>query len=285
MRRSYISVTAAITAGAAGISLGIGISIYFTIHSGPVSISSILLYLSIPAGVAVIGGVVPIVWSQVRRRLLEVRIGGVEITFSEGKDDEPARSTRNLSKHAAEDLRLVEYKTKRDEAENELGPYLPANPRGAKRLINHERLYVQIAEDRGIFGGEPELTYRHLAKWVLIIEHWPRLGAALTRDPNKIETLESSTDIETLQQKLDLIAPNSRATDEMLTVLSKAIPLSPILARLVRFEPSVASTPSTNLDKSTAMPTRSRPARSPESGTISPAQPGISAQPRSTPPA
>jgi hypothetical protein len=41
-----------------------------------------------------------------------------------------------------------------------------------------------------------------------------------------------------LQQKLDLIDPNSRATDGLLTVLGKAIPLSPIFSRLVRFEPS-----------------------------------------------
>jgi hypothetical protein len=166
-----------------------------------------------------------------RRRSIEALIGG-------GVDSKLAEE-RN--KRAAEYLRLMEYKTKRDEAEYELRPYLPANPRGAKRLINHERLYVQIAEDRNIFGGSPELTYRHLAKWVLIIEHWPRLGAALTRNPSVMKTLENCTKVEDLQKELKLIDPNMLATDEMLSVLSKGVPLSPILSRLVRFEPSAIS--------------------------------------------
>jgi hypothetical protein len=150
-------------------------------------------------------------------------------------------SPRSPNGLTAEDLRLKEYRTKRDEAEYELLPYLPANPRGAKRLINHERLYAQIAEDRDIFGGSPELTYRHLAKWVLIIEHWPRLGAALTREPDKIEALENCPDVEALQAQLKHIDSNIRASDEMFSVLGKGIPLAPILGRLVRFEPAVTS--------------------------------------------
>jgi hypothetical protein len=174
-----------------------------------------------------------------RRRSLEARISGDDDLSSEAPESSELAEAR--SRLAAEDLRLKEYKTKRDEAEDELRPYLPANPRGAKRLINHERLYVQIAEDRNIFGGDPELTYRHLAKWVLIVEHWPRLGAALTREPDKIEILENCASVEALQEELKLIDPNIRATDQMLRVFSKAIPLSPILGRLVRFEPSVTS--------------------------------------------
>ena len=174
-----------------------------------------------------------------RRKSLEARISGDADLPSEAADSSELAEER--SRLAAEDLRLKEYKTKRDEAEYEFRPYLPANPRGAKRLINHERLYVQIAEDRNIFGGNPELTYRHLAKWVLIVEHWPRLGAALTREPDKIEILENCASIEALQEELKLIDPNIRATDQMFRVFSVAIPLSPILGRLVRFEPSVAS--------------------------------------------
>lgn len=174
-----------------------------------------------------------------RRKLLEARISGDADLPSGATDSSELAEER--SRLAAEDLRLKEYKTKRDEAEYELRPYLPANPRGAKRLINHERLYVQIAEDRSIFGGNPELTHRHLAKWVLIVEHWPRLGATLTREPNRIEILEDCASIEALQEELKLIDPNIRATDQMFRVFSIAIPLSPILGRLVRFEPSVTS--------------------------------------------
>jgi hypothetical protein len=165
-----------------------------------------------------------------RRKSLETRITG---------DAETDEAHRRL---AAEDLRLREYRTKRDDAERELLRYLPANPRGAKRLINHERLYVQIAEDRDIFGGNPELTYRHLAKWVLIIEHWPRLGAILNRDPDKIEILENCANVEDLRHELGLIDPNIIASDGMFSVLAEAIPLAPVIGRLVRFEPSAIST-------------------------------------------
>ena len=71
---------------------------------------------------------------------------------------------------------LEEYDLSRENAETEMAPYLPANLRRAKRLINHQRLYALIGEQRGIFGGDPELTHRHLAQWVLIVEHWPWLG-------------------------------------------------------------------------------------------------------------
>jgi hypothetical protein len=225
-------------------------------HSNPVA-STLLLYSAIGLAFVIVGSLVPVIWSLIRRTLLTVRLGHAKIQVSEIRAAQPPKDAEDLGIFADEDLRWAEYnterdeakterdeaKTERDEAERELGPYLPANLRGAKRLINHERLYVQIAEDRGIFGGDPKLTYRHLAKWVLIIEHWPRLGAALTRDPDKMEALESCTDIETLQQRLNLVDPNSRATDELLKVLSKAVPLSPILGRLVQFEPSETSFP------------------------------------------
>jgi hypothetical protein len=223
-------------------------------RSKPVASSTLLLYSAIGLAFVFVISLVPVIWYQVRRRWLQVSVGGVKIRLSQKEAAQLPKDAQDLDKFAAasgltaEDFRLVEYKTKRDEAEKELGPYLPANVRGAKRLINHERLYVEIAEARGIFGGNPELTYRHLAKWILIIEHWPRLGAALTRDPDKMEALESCTDIETLQQRLSPIDPNSRATDELLSVLSKAVPLSPILGRLVRFEPSGTSFSGAHID-------------------------------------
>jgi hypothetical protein len=132
--------------------------------------------------------------------------------------------------------RLEEYDLSRDVTESEIAPYLPSNLRSAKRLVNHERLYALIGEYRGIFGGDPELTHRHLAKWVLIIEHWPRLGAALTREPAMMNALEEASNISELQTALDLISPGSRADDELFQVLQYGTSLSPVLARLVRFE-------------------------------------------------
>jgi hypothetical protein len=195
-----------------------------------VPVRILVIYIGIGAAIIILGGLISWIWSRARRSALEARI----------KLDEPSEARKDSAKLADEDLRLKEYRTVRDEAEKEIRPYLPANPRGAKRLINHERLYSQIAEDRQIFGGKPELTYRHLAKWVLIIEHWPRLGAALTRDPDKIESLENCDNVKSLQDELNLIDTNIRATDELVSVLHEAVALAPILGRLVRFEPSAA---------------------------------------------
>jgi hypothetical protein len=142
------------------------------------------------------------------------------------------------SERAQAERRLIEYSANRSEAERWLAPYLPANPRRAKRLINHERLYATIAEDRGVFGGDPELTHRHLAKWVLLVEHWPRLGAALVRGPVHIEALERATDVDELQAALTATVPGVYASTDLLQVLRDGISLAPVLPRLVRFEPA-----------------------------------------------
>lgn len=142
-----------------------------------------------------------------------------------------------------EELVVARYIVDRDAAERRLAPYLPANPRRAKRLINHERLYRQIGESCGIFGGAPQLTYDHMARWALIVEEWPRLAAALTRDPSIIEELERAVDIGRLQEKLAAQVPGVRATTELFDLLcgNEGVRLSPVLARLVRFEPSSRS--------------------------------------------
>jgi hypothetical protein len=147
------------------------------------------------------------------------------------------------SEQAQAEQRLIEYSANRSEAERWLAPYLPANPRRAKRLLNHERLYATIAGYRGVFGGDPELTHRHLAKWVLIVEHWPRLGAALVRSPVHIQTLERATNVDELQAALTATVPGVYASTDLLQVLRDGIPLTTVLPRLVRFEPAEQEPP------------------------------------------
>lgn len=140
---------------------------------------------------------------------------------------------------STEARRLREYdESSRETAENEFTAYLPPNLRFAKRLINHQRLYWLIGKYRNIFGGEPELTHRHLVKWVLIIENWPRLGAALTNHPAMITDLEHASDVAQLKEALARVAPGVKAGGELLEVLRHEPSLSPVLARLVRFESS-----------------------------------------------
>jgi hypothetical protein len=193
-----------------------------------------------------IEAVIARVYTSIRRRLLEDRISKIEIQVDERRIKLTGMSTETIERVwmelgltdnvSAEDLRLAEYSIQRDQAEKEIAAYLPDNPRRAKRLINHERLYARIAEDRGIFGGSPELSHRHLAKWVLIIEAWPRLGAALTRDPSQMEALELTSDIQELQSALAFIG--MQPTEQLFKVLHEGVRLSPILERLVRFDPA-----------------------------------------------
>ena len=177
--------------------------------------------------------------SNYRRQNLKVRIGALEVQLADGSD--------KLTNADIEDRRLAEYTARRDEAEKELAPYLPDNMRRAKRLINHERLYARIAEDRDIFGGNPELSHRHLAKWILIVEEWPRLGSALTRDPSKMTALEGAHDIPALQKVVNFAG--IRATDQLFNVLTNDVKLAPLLERLVRFE-SAPPSPESGSSKS-----------------------------------
>lgn len=155
--------------------------------------------------------------------------------------EDAERRVREAAERDEAERRLAEYTKRRGEAEYWLGPYLPANVRRAKRLINHERLYVMIAEDRGVFGGTPALTHQHLAKWVLIVEHWPRLGAALVRDPGLIDGLEQTAGVRELQEALDSAVPGVRATADLVEILRDGNPLGQVLARLVRFEPATSA--------------------------------------------
>ena len=173
--------------------------------------------------------------SSYRRRQLNVRTGTSRMDEADDNYKDDSKLLDPSQYRSAEEYRLALYRRQGHQAENEISAYLPANPRRAKRLINHQRLYARIAEDRGVFGGEPELTHLHLAKWVLIIEEWPRLGAALTLDPSWIEILEESSTLGTLRESIDAIAPGVGVTDELLRVLHGEIRLSPIFVRLVRF--------------------------------------------------
>ena len=151
-RWSRLSTIGGVVSALAGI---IGAIIPLLLDHKGFPLHTVLIYGGIVVAVVAIGALVSWIWSRIRRRLLKVRISG-DATLA-GVPDESYEVTKDSGKLATEDVRLKEYRTKRDEAEKELGPYLPANPRGAKRLINHERLYSQIAEDRHIFGGTPNL--------------------------------------------------------------------------------------------------------------------------------
>lgn len=147
------------------------------------------------------------------------------------REDPAASSSVDL------DARLAyRYQRARKEAEAEVRRYLPANPRTAKRMVNHVSLAMAIAEQRGLFR-DPDITQQHLAKWIGISEQWPALGAALTTKPSRMEELEQAATVPELQAMLDDLAPGTVASEEMVRRLGDGDLLGGLLDRLVRYEP------------------------------------------------
>lgn len=116
---------------------------------------------------------------------------------------------------------------------------LPAlSPRSAKRLVSHLWVMLDIAEQRGVFGGSPELTTQHLGKWGLILEQWSRLGGVLVNDPARVAELESAATVEQLQDRLDALGPGLLGSPALLDALRRDPPLAPVLGRLVHYRPA-----------------------------------------------
>jgi hypothetical protein len=67
---------------------------------------------------------------------------------------------------------------------------LPVSPRGAKRMINHAHLLLDIGIDRSIFGPESGLLPKQLATWVCFTERWPTMAVAVMDNPQLMEYLE-----------------------------------------------------------------------------------------------
>jgi hypothetical protein len=203
-------------------------------------VTVVTVIAAVVAALAAAIQVAVLVRRDVKRRRLEER---VDMVSDADRDD------------ISDELwRLREFTARRHEAEEELARYLPANPRQAKRLINHLRLFALIAEDRGIFGGEPELTHRHLAKWTLISEHWSGLAAILTLNPAAMQGLERAASSADLAIALDGLGCAVPVTDELFAVLHSGTMLAPVLERLVRFEPAATLGPARRLDLAGGVP-------------------------------
>jgi hypothetical protein len=151
-----------------------------------------------------------------------------------GKSLEPQR--RELARQRAQRI-LADESPHRTEAESEIKEYLPALPRSAKRLFNHLRVLLVIAEQKQMFGGQPELQAKHLARWAVLLERWPEVASALTANPGRLAELEAATDIEELSTLLGAALPASLASQDLLGFLNTA-ELAPVAGRLVHFQPA-----------------------------------------------
>lgn len=117
--------------------------------------------------------------------------------------------------------------------------YPPDLPRGAKRMLNHARLLTQIAREREIFGGEPDLTPEHLGEWIVLAERWPQIARGVSTNAVLMAALENADDhaaVETILRSHDLPVPS--VVDDLVDLLECEPRLSDVVARLVHFEPA-----------------------------------------------
>ena len=122
-------------------------------------------------------------------------------------------------------LYLIERSAILNAARAEAMKHIAALPRSTKRLTNDLSLLLYIAAERRIFGGVPTLTPAHLGKWAALRDRWPDLARLVAARPELLAPMEDA----------------SADGDKDLQRFLEAEPrLSPVLERLVRFEPAAA---------------------------------------------
>lgn len=134
--------------------------------------------------------------------------------------------------------RIIDDSVLRSDVETELLAYLPPLPRSAKQTVNHLRLVLAVATDRGLLGGTPPLTPAHLAKWVVLAERWPALARALNRDPWAMQRLEEPHIQQELTPLLEDISPATEVSQDLIDFLRTGSQLGPVMERLVYLRPT-----------------------------------------------
>lgn len=186
-------------------------------------------------------------WRESKRRerideQIRTRIAAGERDFSRVEDFvRRQNSTRSSDDRETEGLvreRLQRYledeSEMQREAEDEVMRYLEPMPRHAKRLLNRLRLLLFIAHERGMFGGKPNLTARHIGKWAVLGERWPELSEAVCRNPEVMLWLEDGDQHAVWVKAL---APVYEKDDALrrFCVSTPGIKLNPVIKRIVEF--------------------------------------------------
>lgn len=120
---------------------------------------------------------------------------------------------------------------------------LPPSPRGAKRMVNHAHLLLDIGVGRGIFDNQPRLQGSHLAVWVALTERWPPVAAAITKNPALMGELEERARQPEPDSRPALVTPQGGelridgADSGLFTYLKHAESLVPVIGVLVNFYP------------------------------------------------
>jgi VIT1/CCC1 family predicted Fe2+/Mn2+ transporter len=133
------------------------------------------------------------------------------------------------------DSYLTDHAHELGEVEEVIVDHPPALPRSAKRMLNHARMLTRIARDRGLFGGDPPLTPRHLGKWIVLSERWREIAEAVTADPGLMKRLERSDNLGAVL-KSDRI--REAPSPGLQALLASQPALSQVVERLVYVEPA-----------------------------------------------
>ena len=123
------------------------------------------------------------------------------------------------------------------EAQEEVIDFLPPLPRNAKRLLNRLRFLLFIAYAGRMFGGKPELTPKHVAKWAVLSERWPELAQVLSESPKEMKRLEEKTKVPAdffivVKEMAALYQDDA----ELLNFANSGVQLGNVLSRLVHFD-------------------------------------------------
>jgi hypothetical protein len=126
------------------------------------------------------------------------------------------------------------------EAEDEIVGFLPRLPRSAKRMMNHLRLWLYVAIERGLLGEGSEFRPAHLGKWVVLEERWPDLARHVKERPRMLADLERLGGDELRQTLGELELDPS---DELVNFLGAEPNLGPLVEQLIFLDPTPARRP------------------------------------------
>lgn len=187
---------------------------------------------------------------RARERIATVPWGQKDFTAVQGqiaaslKDTLPISVIEDLVRESA--LRRLGSESELMKHAEEFLDFVSPYPRHVKRFLNRLRLFLFVAHEKNMLGGQPPLTAQHIAKWVALCERWPLLAKAISADPRRMTTLEGRT------------SPRKDEENIVETYLTKLVPeyagdiwlrpfiwsptrISEVIERLIHFEPATGA--------------------------------------------
>ncbi|TWT41008.1 KAP family P-loop domain protein [Phycisphaerae bacterium RAS1] len=145
---------------------------------------------------------------------------------------------RNVERALLSDSKLL------NAALEEMQPYRPPTLRSTKRILNHLRLSLFIADRRGMLKDDPRAVARRFGKWVTLTERWPELARVLSMRPalmRELETLAVAPPGEAVAQRPRREAALRKRVNELAGGLGEDHDLRALLATPTRLGDALVS--------------------------------------------